>query len=136
MFRRESQAPAIRTAMTGAVCLLFVTAGLAAQAPQEQETVSSADVSEQELEQFTRGLNDVLEIQEELEPQLSSVQDPAQAQQLQQQANARMIEAIKAYGLDVDQYNLISRSLSEDPELNQRFQAMRQKLEELEEEEE
>ena len=41
-----------------------------------------------------------------------------------------MVKAIRSQDIDVERYNLISRSLATDEELSARFQAMRKKFEE------
>ena len=62
MFQRQSLARIARIAGVTTVCTLLVTPGLATiHARQaEQENVMSADVDDQEIEQFTRAFNDVL----------------------------------------------------------------------------
>jgi hypothetical protein len=93
-----------------------------------QQTVASADVPEAELETFTKGLEDALEIQRKLKEKLASVQDGEEAKRLQQEANTEMFEAIKEHGIDVERYNAIARSIAQDPELAQRVQAKRKEL--------
>jgi hypothetical protein len=44
------------------------------------------------------------------------------------QANTDMFEAIQKHGIDVERYNTIARSISQDPELAKRVQAKRKEL--------
>jgi len=124
---------------TAASTVLLTAAVASAQAPPppaaqpaQEETVTSAEVSQSELKQFTKSLEQVLEIQKEVEGKLSAVQEPAKAQQIQQEANAEMLRVIQTEGLEVDRYNVLARSIGQDAELGQRFQEMRKELQEEE----
>lgn len=93
-----------------------------------QETVSSADVPDTELEQFAKSVEAVGVIRQEAEKQLQGVSDSADIQRMQTEANEKMAAAIKGNGLEVERFNLIARSINLDPELKVRFQ---QKVQEL-----
>jgi hypothetical protein len=93
-----------------------------------KETVSSADVTDQEVEQFARSYEDVSRIQKESEKQLQSVQDDSATARVKQEVNQKMAAAVESHGLKVERFNLIARSLNEDPTLQQRVQ---QKIQEL-----
>ncbi len=100
-----------------------------AQAPAaQQETVKSADVTDTELEQFAKSIEEVVEIQQETEKQLESVTDTAEVQRMKTEANEKMAAAIQGNGMEVQRYNLIARSINQDPELKERLQ---QKMQEL-----
>jgi PBP1b-binding outer membrane lipoprotein LpoB len=94
------------------------------QQPSQQAssnaTVNSSEVSDPELEQFTKSLNSVMDINQQLQSDLAANQDEAKTQQLRQQANEKMAAAIRSNGMTVERFNEISRSLKTDPELNQR----------------
>jgi hypothetical protein len=92
------------------------------------ETLKSADVTDQEVEQFAKSYQDVVQIQKETEKQLASVQDTAAVAQVKQEANKKMAEAVTVHGLKVERFNLIARSLNEDATLKQRIQ---QKIQEI-----
>ena len=92
------------------------------------ETVTSADITEQEVEQFAKSYDDVSKIQKDTEKQLESVQDSAGVAQVKQEANQKMADAVQGHGLKVERFNTIARSLSQDATLKQRIQ---QKLQEL-----
>jgi flagellar basal body-associated protein FliL len=115
-------------AMVALAGLMFVP--LAEAQDGAEETVTSADVPDAEVEQFARSLEEVLVIQQRLKEQLASVQDKEEAQRLQQQANTEMLQAVEANGLQPPRYNVIARSISADAELNQRIQEKRQELQE------
>ncbi len=132
------------------VCVATLTVGLAqiaqaqaTQAPSSQQpaaqqeatpaaaatqTVTSADVTDQEVEQFAKGYEDVSQIQKDTEKQLESVQDAAAVARVKQEANQKMADAVQGKGMKVERFNLIARSLNQDETLKQRVQ---QKIQEL-----
>lgn len=127
------------------VCIFTVIVGFAqiaqARAPQQQpaqgqaqattttaESVTSADVTDQEVEQFAKSYEDVSKIQEDTEKQLESVQESTAVARVKQEANQKMAEAVQAHGLKVERFNLIARSLNQDATLKTRVQ---QKIQEL-----
>jgi hypothetical protein len=92
------------------------------------ETVTSADVTDQEVEQFARSYEEVAKIQNDTEKQLESVQDSTGAARVKQEANQKMAEAVQGQGLKVERFNLIARSLNHDATLKQRVQQRIQEL--------
>lgn len=99
-----------------------------AAAGASRETVTSADVTDQEVEQFARIYQDVTQIQKESAKQLDGTQDGAATARLKQEANQKMAEAVQSHGMTVERFNAIGRSLNQDPTLKQRIQ---QKIQEL-----
>ena len=94
-----------------------------------KETVTSADVTDQEIEQFAKSYEDVAQIQKETEKQLAdSGQDTAAVAKVKEEANQKMAEAVQGHGMKVERFNLIARSLNTDAALKQRIQ---QKIAEL-----
>jgi hypothetical protein len=91
-------------------------------------TITSADVPDAEVEQFAKSLEEVLKIQAQLKEELTKSPNPEMAEMRKQEANAKIHQAIKGNGLDVDRYNVIARSTVKDAELNKRIQAKRQEL--------
>ena len=85
-----------------------------------KETVTSADVTDQEIEQFARSYQEVQKIQKESQA--------AQDEQAKKDANNKMAEAVQSHGMKVERFNTIARSLDSDATLKQRIQ---QKLQEL-----
>ncbi len=68
----------------------------------------------------------------ELQQKLGGVQDPTVATQLQQQANAEMGKAVQDEGLEIAQYNELSRAISNDKELMERFKETQKEVAEEE----
>lgn len=93
--------------------------------PQGGDPVTSAAVSDEEVEQFTKAYMEVRKVQDEAK----ASGDAADAQQ---QATEKMSEIISDHDLTVERYNQIARSLAEDQALMQRVQS---KMAELQAEE-
>lgn len=93
-----------------------------------KETVTSADVTDQEIEQFAKSYQEVTQIQKDTDKELASVQEPAGQAKVKQEANQKMAEAVQGHGMKVERFNLIARSLNQDATLKQRIQ---QKIQEL-----
>src|SRR6478735_1252117 len=87
-----------------------------------KETVTSADVTDQEIEQFAKSYKEVSQIQKDTDKKLESVQDTAGAAKVKQEANQKMADAVQGQGMKVERFNLIARSLNQDTTLKQRIQ--------------
>ncbi|HLV01968.1 MAG TPA: DUF4168 domain-containing protein, partial [Acidobacteriota bacterium] len=70
------------------------------------------------------------EIRDEFLPQIEGATDQAQAQQLQQQANQRMVAAIEKNDLEIEEYNEIIQAVSQDDQLRSEFLALVKKEQE------
>jgi ABC-type transport system involved in cytochrome bd biosynthesis fused ATPase/permease subunit len=134
MFEYQNQLQRVPRALivaTAALIALLIAPVVQVHAQdQAEETVASADVTDAEVEQFARSMEDVLAIQQQLRERMASVQDQEEAQRLQQEANQRMVEAVQSHGLMIERYNQIARSMGNDAELNQRIQEKRRELQE------
>ncbi|RFA29840.1 hypothetical protein CAI21_08370 [Alkalilimnicola ehrlichii] len=87
------------------------------EAPTGQQ--QAADFSDDSLNQFADSYVDILDIQQDFTARLEGAEDPEQAQQLQQEANEEMVQAIEDNGLSVQEYTEIARAMDTDPELRQ-----------------
>jgi hypothetical protein len=114
---------AIFTFVAASLCLLPAQAQQPPPAAQPQLT--SQDVSDEELEQFVDAYEDVEVIRIELGKKMANAQDPNVANQLQQEANKKMVAAVQNNGLDPDRYNALSSAVSTDKQLMGRFQVVR-----------
>lgn len=84
------------------------------------EPHQSIELTEEKIEQFVDAMTEVREIRDEAAAELERADDTQQAQQVQQDAQIRMIEAVENAGLSVEEYNQIAMMMSSDPELQQR----------------
>lgn len=110
-----------------ALTLLLVPMGADAQTPEEQQEQAERPDTE-ELTDFVHAMLDVTEIQEEMEEELANVDDPEQANQIQQQANAEMVEVLEEYDMSPERYSEIAMLLNVDEELNAEFQEIQERV--------
>lgn len=101
-----------------ALAVLVLPLGANAQI-ETQETPTAPD--RDELIDFANAYIDVQEIQNEMEQALATVQDPEEANRLQQAANEEMAEAVEEHELSVERYSEIVIALNTDEELRDRF---------------
>ena len=101
-----------------ALAMLVLPMGVDAQV-QQQDAPDPPD--REELTEFVEAYIDVQEIQMEMEQALATVQDPEEANQIQQQANEAMADAIEDNDLTVERYSEIVMALNTDDELRQEF---------------
>ena len=96
----------------------------AAPTEQPQAAAPMMDISDQQLQQFADASEEIVVISQEYTERLQSAEDEASMQQVQMEANDKMIEAVEESGLDVDTFNAIGQAVQQDPELMQRVQEM------------
>lgn len=109
-----------------ALALLILPMGAEAQTPQQQTTPDEPD--REELTEFVKAMIDVNEIQEEMEQALAGVDNPEQANQIQQQANAEMVAVLEEHDMTPERYSEIAMLLNVDPELNEEFQEIHEEI--------
>lgn len=103
-------------------------AAMAQQQPPPQQQGMPAQqqpqiepVSDEEIWQFVRAVDDVSEIVEDMRPQLDAANGQEEAQMIQQAAQAQMLEAVESHGLTPQRYNEINMAAQSDPELGTRI---------------
>ena len=95
--------------------------------PQQQQGMPAQQqpeiepVSDEEIWQFVRAVDDVSEIVEDMRPQLEAANGQEEAQMIQQAAQAQMLEAVENQGLTAQRYNEINMAAQADPELGVRI---------------
>jgi len=104
------------------------SAGVNAQSPQNQPPPApptqqqQMEVDDATLEQFAKAMSAVTRIQQEYSQRLSQTQDPDEAQEIQQEAQTLMVQAVVDSGLEVDTYNSIAQQAASDSELQARIE--------------
>jgi transcription initiation factor IIF auxiliary subunit len=94
------------------------------QAPQAAPAVQAADISDKKLEKFADSLGEIMEIREDFTAKLEQTGDPAEAQQLQQEANQKMMETVENNDLSIEEYNAINQAVQNDPQLRDKVVSM------------
>lgn len=118
--------------LTAAIC--FATFGFAttaavaqegapAQQPSATQEQPAAQISDADLEKFVEAETKVSEIRDEFTQKLNDAEDQDQAQELQLEAQEKMMEAVSDVGIEVPVYNEIATRIQSDPELQQRAEA-------------
>lgn len=102
--------------------LILAATSVSAQDDAEQ----SAAVDDATLQQFTAAFMEINSIQQEYSTSIGEAEDQAEAQELQQEAQTEMAEAVQSSGLEISTYNSIAQQLQSDTELQERVRAMLQ----------
>lgn len=95
--------------------------------PQQQQGMPAQQqpqiepVTDEEIWNFVRAVDEVSGIVEELRPQLEAANGQEEAQRIQQDAQTRMIEAVEGEGLTPQRYNEINMAAQADPALGERI---------------
>lgn len=91
-------------------------------APAQQQ--KAAPVSDGDLKKFVDASEDVAKIRDEFSQKLNNADDQEKAQQLQQEAQDKMLNAVQESGLDAMKYNEIATQIQADPQLQQRAESL------------
>ncbi len=117
------------SAMTLALTFAFAAPVVAQQAaPQQQPPQQKIEVTDSDLNSFATAQTSITEIQQDYSQRLQGVNDPEKANELQQEANEKMVSAVEESGLDVESFNAIAMAIQNDPELQQRLQEIQEML--------
>jgi hypothetical protein len=119
--------------MTALISAALLSAGLmsatahaqqdpAAAPEQPQAAAPAMDFSDQQLQQFVDISQEIVVISQEYTERLQAAEGEAAQQEVQMEANEKMVEAVEEGGLDVDTFNAIGQAVQQDPELMQRVQ--------------
>ncbi len=94
------------------------------QAPQAAPAMQASDISDKKLEKFADSLGEIMEIRQDFTAKLEKTGDPAEAQQLQQQANEKMMETVENNNLSIEEYNAINQAVQNNPQLRDKVISM------------
>lgn len=95
----------------------------AAAAKTEGDQISSAD-----MQKFAATQHNIAALTAEWQADLKNASTDAQKMALQKQMNTKLVQTVRASGLNIDQYNLIAHLVSTDPEYTAKFQAAEKAL--------
>ncbi len=111
-----------RIGMRGWTVVLLVLAGngLMVERGHAQQPPAT-EVEEAELEVFVEAYVAVRAISEAMEAELATVQDPEEAQAIQNAAREEMVAAVEEKGLELVRYQQIAAAVNVDPELREEF---------------
>lgn len=93
-------------------------------APALPQTAPTQSVSDDQLRKFVSAAQKVAMISQEYTPKLQAARDAASQQQVHQEADEKMVDAVRAEGLSVDEFNGIGQAVEQNPSLAQRARQM------------
>lgn len=125
----------MKTLMTSiAVSMALLAAGPAmAESTQNQNQgyqnpsatgTQKTDYSDAQLKKFVKVQEDISDIREQYIPQIEKANDENKAQELQMEANDKMVTAIQDKGLDIPTYNAIATAYNSEPKVRNRVDAL------------
>ncbi|MVW72060.1 MULTISPECIES: DUF4168 domain-containing protein [unclassified Bordetella] len=97
----------------------------AAQPPAQ--TQPAIKPSEAQLQKFASASQKVAVVADEYRPKLNAAKDEPAREKVYREADEKMVKAVQADGLTVDEFNGIGQAVEQDPQLRQRVIELAQK---------
>ncbi len=82
-----------------------------------QQQAPEVDLSDAELDKVAEAYEAVTEVREDFQADLEGIEDPEAAQEMQEEAGEKMVEAVENQGLEVETYNQAMEAAQIDEEL-------------------
>lgn len=95
-----------------------------APAQQFEQGQQAGPITDGDLEKFVKANEEVAKVRDEFTQKLNEENDQQKAQQLQAQAQEKMLEAVKDNNMDALTYNAIAARIQTDTELQERLSAL------------
>jgi hypothetical protein len=95
------------------------------QQPGQQTDI---EVSEEEMETFVEVQMQLADVREEVQGEMQAAEGQEEAQALADEANEEMAGLIEDAGMDIERYDQVASAIQADPELQQRFLEVRNRL--------
>ncbi|MFY0476822.1 DUF4168 domain-containing protein [Achromobacter marplatensis] len=113
----------LTTALSGAPAL----AQNASQPPaQPQMAPAITQPTDQQLQRFASASQKVSGVVDEYRPKVDAAKSDDAKQKVVQEADAKMVQLVRADGLTVEEFNGIGQAVQQDPKLKQRVMNMSQ----------
>lgn len=87
--------------------------------PQQEAPQVEIDFTDDELDSFAEAYVDVEELQARYQAEFGTVDDPEEAQQIQQRFQSEVNQAIEGQGIDAERYDQIIQATQVDPEFTE-----------------
>ncbi|HLV77434.1 MAG TPA: DUF4168 domain-containing protein [Marinobacter sp.] len=84
----------------------------------------STDFSDDQLKDFIKAQEGVMEVREDYIEKIEAAESQQDAQELQMEANDKMVSAIEEAGMDIPTYNAIATAYSSEPKVRNRVDAL------------
>lgn len=97
----------------------------AGQQPGQQVDI---EVSEDEMETFVEVQMELADVRQEVQGEMQAAEGQEEAQALADEANEEMAALIEDAGMDIERYDQVASAIQADPELQERFLEVRDRL--------
>jgi len=101
---------------------LSVQAQATGEQPPATEAGGGANIDSQTKDKFVAAYVEIRDVQQEYTEKLQNVDDEGKARELQQQAQAEMVEIVEDNGMSVEKYNQLVGAISNNPELRKEIE--------------
>lgn len=91
-----------------------------------QAQAQAANFSDQDLMKFADASKEIAMLNQEYAGRLQGAEGDEAQQQIRQEANDKMVEAVQSKGLTIEKFNGIGEAIQNDPELMKKVQEMAQ----------
>ena len=119
---------ALRTG-SAAIAVFALALMVAVPANAQMPEAEAEEIPQDELELFAEIYLEADEIRQELDMQVAAADSPEEAQQIQEEANQRMMQVIEDHGMSLERYQEVTHALNADPEQHQAFLAVLEEIE-------
>ncbi|OHV12778.1 DUF4168 domain-containing protein [Kushneria phosphatilytica] len=109
---------------SGPVMAASQSQGSAAQS--QGQTQAQQNFSDQQLQNFASASQEIAGISQTYTKRLQNADGSDQQQNIRQEANDKMVQAVKDNGLKVDEFNQIGQAVQNNPQMMQKVQKMAQ----------
>lgn len=118
--------------ITASLAMLAAAPAIAQQDAQQgaeyadpaAQNAQDANYSDSELQQFVEAQSGVMEVREDYIAKIEAADSQQEAQELQMEANDKMVAVIEEVGMDIPTYNAIATAYSSNPEVRNRVDSM------------
>ncbi|WP_110667866.1 DUF4168 domain-containing protein [Salinicola halophilus] len=123
--------------ITALIAAATMTAGIVSAPAMAQDTANGGaqtqsqgaaaqNFSDEQLQQFADASQEIAAVSQDYTEQLQNASGDEEQQEIRQQANDEMVQAVQDSGMSVEQFNSIGQAIQQDPQLMQRVQGMAQ----------
>lgn len=91
-----------------------------------QAEVQASNFSDQELMKFADASKEIAMLNQEYAGRLQNTDGDEAQQQIRQEANDKMVQAVESQGMSIETFNGIGEAIQNDPELMKKVQKMAQ----------
>ncbi|SEG72014.1 DUF4168 domain-containing protein [Marinobacterium lutimaris] len=91
-------------------------------APASQQP--QVEVDDATVAKFADAYGEVVALQNDFSTRLQNIEEPTEAQALQEEVQSEMINVVREKGFSVQEYNAIAQRVSQDPELQAQLEAL------------